>query len=112
MLLNGFSAIEVCDLVGVAGGRKMAELAAEELVATILGSPRPAPKCDAFGGDPDRTALGVKGVIGVNGVIGVMGVIGVRGVIGGMFPSTKKEHDSLGSNGYEFHNLLPGLGAN
>ena len=85
-----------CDLVGVAGGRRTAALYELEFGTTILGSARDETlRLEAFGGDPDRTAFGVRGVIGVNGLIGVIGVMGVTGVIGGMFPSERnkmKEH--------------------
>lgn len=89
-LLNELSTMAVaCDLVGVAGGRRIAALYDEEFGITILGSEREDVRFEALGGDEARMAFGVRGVIGVNGVTGVMGVIGVTGVIGGMFGSEK-----------------------
>ena len=83
--------LAACDLVGVAGGRRTVALYELEFGTTILGNDREeTPRQDTFGGEADRIALGVKGVIGVKGVTGVMGVIGVTGVIGGMFGSEKR----------------------
>ena len=75
-------------LVGVAGGRRDIRFPAPVFGIVILGNARE--ETDAFGGDPERMAFGVDGVIGMNGVIGVIGVIGVTGVIGGMLPSEKE----------------------